>query len=476
MSRFDADSSGVPQEQPPRGDAPVEQMPVEEPRRAASLTLRSDDVRESRAASMEAANKSLADALRITYRLIQVVMLALVVLFVFSGFQQVNQSESGIRVEFGKIKAERLEPGFQFSLPYPLGEIIKVETGNRTVEIDDKFWPEMRAEDRRRPLDQMDSKGSLEPGRDGSLLTGDSNIAHAQWSVVYRRADPADYIKNVLTDHENALVKAVVQRAAVQVAASVVIDELLKPSAPSQDGQSRRENSVETRVREIAQSALDDLGAGIEVSQVSLRLATPPLAIRRDFNQVQIAQAGAASARDQALGERSRRLNEVAGSASQPLLDLIDAYEAAVERGDATLKEKLLASINDVLEGKHNGAAVELSGKKYEQVRVSGEVATVIAESQQYRASTVQQAQSRADTFRAKREQYRANPAVFITGEWANAMNSFLSRANVQQYLFPDNEPVELLISPDPEVEREKERQRYRKDVESNTRLQQMPK
>ena len=42
-------------------------MPVEAPRRAASLTLREDDARTDRAVSMEAANKSLADALRIEY-------------------------------------------------------------------------------------------------------------------------------------------------------------------------------------------------------------------------------------------------------------------------------------------------------------------------------------------------------------------------------------------------------------------------
>jgi len=476
VSRFDSDQSGVPQELPPQGESPVEQMPVEEPRRAASLTLRSDDVRESRAASMEAANKSLADALRITYRLIQAVMLALVVLFVFSGFQQVNQSESGIRVEFGKIKAERLDPGFQFSLPYPLGEIVKVETGNRAIEIDDKFWPEMRAEERRRPLDQMETKGSLEPGRDGSLLTGDSNIAHAQWGIVYRRSDPADFIRNVYTDHEIPLIKGAIQRAAVQVAASVTIDEMLKPSAPAQDGQARRENTVETRVREIAQRAIDEVGAGIEIIQVSLRLATPPLAIRRDFNQVQIAQANAARARDQALGERSRRLNEVAGSAAQPLLDLIDAYEAAVERGDTTRQQALFALIQEVLEGRRNGASVELEGKTYEQVRVSGEVAIAISSAQQYRASTVQQAQRQSDTFRVKREQYRANPAVFITGEWAGAMNAFLARSGVQQFLFPDGESIEILLSPDPEIERERERARYRRDVESNPRLQQLPR
>lgn len=467
---------GVPEERPE--GAGVEQMPVEEPRRAASLTLRSDELRESRAASMEAANKSLADAIRITYRLLQLVMIALGVLFVFSGFQQVNQAESGIRVALGRIQTEKLEPGFQFSLPYPLGEIIKVETGTRSAEIDEAFWPKLREEEKRRPLDELGlGGGSLEPGKDGSLLTGDSNIAHAQWSVLYSRVRPADYIKNLYTPDEQALVKAAVERAAVRVAAEVNIDELLKPGAAGADGSSQRENGVESRVRRIAQEMLDQIGSGIEVGQVLLRSASPPLRVRREFNQVQDAQSKAGKARDQALGERSKTLNEVAGSASQPLLDLIDRYEAVLELGKLPEANAILATINEVLEGKHDTANADIAGRAYEAVRLSGDVARVISDAQQYRSSIVQQSQRQAETFRAKRSQYQANPSVFVTNELVDALKSFLSLKTVQTFWVPDDsQSFELLITPDPQVAREAESEKYRKDIEANPRLQNTPK
>lgn len=472
MSRLPTDGDFSLPEEPVGG---VEQMPVEEPRRAASLTLRSDQIREERIASMEAANRSLADALRITYRLIQLVMIGLVVLFLFSGFQQVNQSESGIRVEFGRIKSDSLEPGFQFSLPYPLGEIIKVQTGNRTAEIDEKFWPDMDPQMRRRPIADLGTgSDALDPAKDGSLLTADSNIAHAQFSVVYVRARPADFVKNLSGEEfEGPLVRAAVQRAAVQVAASSTIDDLLKPGAGTGGG---GENSVESRIRSLAQQTLDRVASGLEIQQVSMRSATPPLWVRRDFNQVQIAQTNAGKVREQAMGDRSKLLNQTAGTASDALLDLIDAYENALELGDTAEADGVLDEFNRVLEGERNGVNVEINGKPFGDIRMSGDVARLIADAQQYRSTVVQRSQRQAEMFKAKLQQYRANPAVFLTGALADAVNALLDQPNVEQvfWLPASGLPLDLRLTSDPEVAREREREKYSKDVEGNPRVKEM--
>ncbi|MBL8747115.1 MAG: hypothetical protein JNK58_12265 [Phycisphaerae bacterium] len=456
------------------GEPGVEQMPVEEPRRAASLTLRTDQIREERIASMEAANRSLADALRITYRLIQVVMVALVVLFLFSGFQQVNQSESGIRIEFGKVISDNLEPGFQFSLPYPLGEIVKIEKGNRTVDVDGTFWPDMPPEQRRRPISEMGSgSDSLDPAKDGSLLTADSNIAHAQFSVVYVRARPAEFVKNLSGEEfEGPIVRAAVERGAVHVASSVPIDDLLKPGSGTGAG----ENGVESRIRRLAQETLDAMGSGLEIQQVSMRSATPPLFVRRDFNQVQIAESNAGKVREQALGERSKLLNQGAGTANEALLDLIDAYEAAVELNETEKAEGILAQFDRVLEGGANGVNVEINGKVYSDLRMSGEVARMIADAQQYRSTVVQRSQRQAEMFRAKLQQYRANPSVFLTGALADGINQLLAQPNIEQsFWLPRNGlPFDLRLTTDPAVARDRERQKYEKDVENNPRVREM--
>jgi len=91
------------------GDASFEEMPIEQHRRA-SLVLRAEDVREARAESMAAANKALTDALRITYVLLLVVMGAIALMFLLSGYRQVNQAERGLKVSFGKIVTATSSP------------------------------------------------------------------------------------------------------------------------------------------------------------------------------------------------------------------------------------------------------------------------------------------------------------------------------------------------------------------------------
>lgn len=491
MSDAPGSGTGVPQERDPS----IEQMPVEEPRRSASLTLRTDDVREFRAVSMEAANKSLTDALRITYRLLQLVMIALVVLFLFSGFQQVNQAETGIRVDLGQIKADNLQPGFQFSWPYPLGEIVKVERGNRTMQLDESFWPRVTEAQRGRSLDELSlTSGSLKPGYDGSLLTADSNIAHAQWTVLYSVVKPAEFIRNIYQepDHreERTLIRSAVERAAVRVVAASTIDDLLKRgglAAASEEGQDgaapgpedtrlRQENSIESQVRRVAQETLDAINSGIDISQVLLRSASPPIPVRKTFNEVQIAQSNAGKVRDQALADRSKALNEVAGSASGAVLHAIDRYESALDLGNKPEAERIFAEISELLEGKLDGRNKEIEGRTFDDIRVAGEAASMISDAMQYRSSIVQQAQRQADTFRAKRAQYLANPMVFAANEWADAFKAFVTRPNVEVMIMPtDEDGMELLLTSDPEIARDAERERFGKDVDENLRLQKMP-
>jgi len=494
----------------------VQAMPVEEPRRAASLMLRADDARDSRAVSMDAANKSLADALAIIYRLLQAVMLTLLLLFLFSGFQQVNQAETGIRVDLGQIKAADLEPGFQFSLPYPLGEIIKVERGNRSLRLDDSFWPKVPESLRGRSIDELNlSASSLKPAEDGSLLTADANIAHAQWTVIYSVARARNYIQNFFQDpdrkQERNLVRAAVERAAVRVVAETSIDDLLKrgglssssttipatpdpgnpdqpqptppphppappPASTAAADATKRENSVEAQVRRIAQETLDSVDSGIDISQVLLNSASPPIRVRKTFNDVQIAQSAAAKLREQALQDRNKALTAAAGSAAPALLHAIDRYEFALALDDQPESQRLFSLITSILEGDKSGRAVDIEGQRFDEIVVGGEVASLISDAQQYRSTIVQKAQRQAETFATKLRQFHANPIVFASSEWTDAFIAFMANPNLEVMILPAGAgALELLLTSDPEFARDAERQRYESDIDSNLRLQKMP-
>jgi len=433
----------------------LEAMPTEHSRREASLILREDNVREQRAESMEAANKSLADALRFTYRIIQVLMIVLAGLFIFSGFQQVNEGETGLRVEFGKLKGGALSPGFHFSLPYPMGQLEIVDTRQQSLEIDESFWPKVK--DKTRGLEQLGFGGmQLNIGADGSLITGDGNIVHTQWAVLYRREQPVDFAANIHPDTEDPLVRAVVERAVVQVVAEITIDELLKPSSTNSG-----DSSIESRVRRKSQDALDRLGSGIRIDESVLRHKSPPVRVRTDFESVNKAIEQSNKAISGATSDRSVTLTSLVGTAYTPLLDLIDEMERASALGEDARAEELLRTIREVFDGRFNKPGeVTIAGNTYSGVRFSGELSTLISSANQDRSVKIANAKSEAQRFRAQLKQYRANPSVFLSTEYVNAWSDMLDKQNVSIFWVPPSTgPLVWRFTPDPEHAREIERE-----------------
>ena len=56
--------------------------------------------------AMDPANQSLTEALRLSYRVLQFAILALAVVFIFSGFETVRENRTGIRTLFGAIQGD----------------------------------------------------------------------------------------------------------------------------------------------------------------------------------------------------------------------------------------------------------------------------------------------------------------------------------------------------------------------------------
>ena len=111
---------------PPPGAGPARHRP-------ASVVLREEG--ESVSALMDPANRSLADALKITFRLLQAAMVVLFGLFAFSGLQEVREGESGLRLMFGRLVESDVPPGIRFALPPPVGEIVRVTTGKLKTHL-----------------------------------------------------------------------------------------------------------------------------------------------------------------------------------------------------------------------------------------------------------------------------------------------------------------------------------------------------
>ncbi len=437
-----SDSDLTPSEHPP------------ELHRSASVQLRRG--REQADGLMDPANQSLAEALRITYKVVQIAMILLAALFLFSGMQRVDEGQSGIPLLLGKpTAAGQLDPGLHFSAPFPLGEIVKVESGNTKLGIMRSYWPRVAVGSEEMDIDKLSPLPQISPGVDGSLVTADLNLAHAQWKVEYRRTNAREYAQNILPDDEEKIVKGAVESGIVRIVAGVSIDSLLKQTESD-------EFSVASRVRSIAQERLNKIGSGILIESVTLYRVTAPVRLRSQFESVLSAASAASTQRERAEGAGRATLNKVAGMATPDLVELIQRYETAVELGEVDQADRVLAAINDVFEGR----AVEIDGISIPADRASGEVTQIISDARTQAVSLRESAEADLRTFNAKVAQFEANAQLMMFRDWVSAYDTFTSKPFVQTQMLPAGSSWEMVLNADPELAKEIYRDINRRKVE----------
>lgn len=434
-------------------------------RRGASVTLRQDGAAQPQNMSdlMDPANKSLADALKIAYRLLQLAILIMLAIYALSGFQTITEGERGVRTLFGQITDRTLSPGFQPSWPQPIGNIERFDIGEQRLELKREFFPnlndneeKMLAEKREQALANGGSD-ALDPDADGQLLTADGFIVHTRWQVTYRRTPDARSLLNVAQDPDRAadargrssierqIVTAAVRRGIVHAAAQLTIDEVLYSQPdPARTGDFR---PMQQLARDEAQRMLDQIEAGVEIQQLNMTEKMPPRRVIPQFNQVQSAQAAAGQKIQEAEGLARQTLAAAAGEGAPVLLAQIDRYEKQFEAGQSEASQTF-DTIRDLMLRK----PVTVDGTQVD-ARVSGNVSRTLSDAEQYRTSVVARAQSDANVFSAKLQAYKSNPEVFLSGEWSDAFRTFLKQTSVQALFLPSTaERTVVQINKDPEL------------------------
>jgi len=411
-----------------------------------------------RGPSLDPAQESLASALRLTFRIVQGVMLLLAAAFLISGVQTVGESERGIKLVFGAVTQAEVQPGIRWNWPYPFGEIVRVGTSQESVNIGDAFMPKLHPSQRAKRWTEIQTpKNQLKPGEDGSIVTADGAIAHLECAVTFHRDDPVANAQNVYSLDEARLIRASTQRGIVLAAARTPIDGLLRQSSTSSVM-----GSFATQVRRAAQEILDRVGSGIIIDTVTVRDPRPPLAVAKQFDAVARAETEAAKLREDANRAARLTLTDMAGAAAEPLLERIDAYERALEMGSDAEREpdSIMAQIDALLDGAPvtiDGAAVEITP--------GGQVTRILNDARQYRTDVVTRARSRAEVFEAKLAQFRVDPAVLVASDWADAYQAFL-KDHYETIVTPPHTNGELVLTPDPEIPRKMERERNRRQAD----------
>lgn len=423
--------------------------------RAKSVNLRQDGLDgDEDASGMDPATQSLSDALRITYRIVQLGVLVLVGLYALSGFRTVREGEKGIRLRFGAVQDQGITPGFRFSWPEPFGELIKVQTSTQDLIIDDDFFPELTPEEKKNlaekgtPTLNDGGRDKLNPELDGSNIMGDGNIAHTRWAVRYHREDSQKVVQNIDPESEKSLVLSAVKRGIVRALASITIDKLLTGTV--EEGKAAAYVQIEKHTKEIAQATLDKLDSGITLDVVSMTARIPPRRTMRWFAEVNKSRSVASKAVEDAKTIRDGILTDTAGEAAEEILRQIDIYDKALTLNNTREATERLAIIDALLAGQK----VTIDGREV-NLRAYGQISTIMSDALRDKSRMLNKLAGETISFGAKQKMFKQNRKVFLNAEWAESFGQFITGDSVQQMILPTPGPggrVVVMLNRDPEI------------------------
>jgi modulator of FtsH protease HflK len=394
------------------------------------------------------AQQSLADAMRVSFGILKLLMIAVLLAYAGTGVFMVDPQEQVVRLQFGKIIGDGGEQvytqGWYLGWPYPIEEKIKVSTIQRTVVLRDAFWYEVSDADATKTPDQMYGQ-PLNPEKDGSLLTADANIVHGRFQINYQISDIVKFVQNVGMpkpkdySQADALVTAVAERGIVYTAARVTADQFINRNLDS------------TATIKRMQASLDALNAGITITVLRTPESTPPLMIRKAYTLVTDAESERGQKISAARQQSTSLLNEAAGEAHNVLFELVKSYELARSVGDGDEAQKIAQQIDVAFDQLR--LPDELGA-----LAIGGEAARLINEANTYRTETVEQVKAEANSFASLYEQYRSSPELVSSRMWQNVREKIFT-GDVETF-YTNAGQTQIITNTDPQISRDREKQR----------------
>lgn len=411
-----------------RLDDLVEEETLEDtdlPRRAASAEFVVSAEAGSEAAlreAMDPANQSFADALRLSFRILQLGMLALLAVFLFSGFQTVEEGDLGVQTRFGAIVGEpgfeQVGPGLHPFWPYPVGEVVIVPQV-RQIKLLRAFWPLEKNADKtpdpaRADKDESRSENEqLRPQFDGYLIMAGGDLAHCEIEASYAIENAASFLRELSPERADQLVENALRRGMVLEAARFTLNEFIE----------LQEEPAE-RVRQRAQQTLDALDSGIELLTVDLNNRIAPLAIRAKRREVQVAREEAKERVENARQEVAKAFTKVAGERAYPdLIGLIEEYSTALTSGDVEAADEIMQRI----------------GARFEAEDVAGDAARIIDQAQAYQSALETRLSGELQRIRTLAPTYRENPREFVQRLWLETYRDVFDNEQLEIFSVPLN-------------------------------------
>jgi membrane protease subunit HflK len=259
--------------------------------------------------------------------LIGIVLLGFLLFYLSLGFYKVDPDENAVTLYFGKF-FKTAEPGLNYHIPYPFGQVIKKSVTNVNTE-------EFGFSSNKKNYRDTDRNFNAE----SLMLTGDENIVDIQFQIQWQIASIKDFVFNIAEPNQS--IRKSAESAMREIIARTPIAQALS------DGKMQIEQDAKFLLQEI----LDSYNSGIRVVLVQLRRVDPPEQVIDAFRDVQTAKADKEKEINQAQAFANDIIPRARGTASQ-MREEAEAYSkevVALAQGEAS---RFLSVYNEYIKSK----------------------------------------------------------------------------------------------------------------------------
>ena len=438
---------------------------------------------------MDVASRSLADALRLSFRILAVIMVLMLIAWVASGISFVDSNKVGVKKVFGRVTGTSPQGGgLTYTWPFPIGNIEIVNTSEQQLDMKD-FWVfETGADAGKAMSDRTTSSKGLRPVLDGALFTGDRNLIHSSIKCYYRVSDPVTYLSqiarvngsDVLAEREKDkalenVVRMAVCRAAIRTAAARTAQSL-----------KTYKSDFEEEVRISAQKELDALLGGpqkipgvVVIRSLSSEMEWPVQA-QNAYAQANQARKDFEAKKNEAIGKARGILSNAAGEDYRVLVgvpwqddvvkigqadNLIGQYallhdQAGMKKSQAKsadpAKAKELLKDASALDSQAEGILAKIDAE-LSSSRITGQVSTIMSAARTDLAYYINVLQSREKRLNDLLPEYERSPEMLTNRLWSETWEEIQSSPLVRPtYLpFAANGRTVIQVSHNPDLTKE---------------------
>jgi len=265
-----------------------------------------------------------------TGRGIILVVAAVLVIWMATGFYRVQPGEQGVELLFGQF-VKTTTPGLKYWFPAPIGEVLTPNV-EQTNQITVGF---------RGGGDGPRTVVARDVVQESQMLTADQNIIDVDFIVQWRIKNAADFLFNI-RDPEGT----------VKVAAESAIREVMGQTL-LEDALTLKRQEVDDRTKELLQQILDSYGAGIYIAEVKQLKVDPPAEVIDAFNDVQRARQDQERSVNEATTYRNDIVPRARGEAERIIQDANAYKEKLIREADGEAKR-----FDSILEAYQSGPAV----------------------------------------------------------------------------------------------------------------------